>query len=93
MRYYATLPGTNDALVMLFLQRIGIFDVPTYVSKWRIAILTIFALSAVLSPGGDPYSMLFMAVPLVFLYFGGIMLCKWMPRGRNPFDEEPELSP
>jgi sec-independent protein translocase protein TatC len=35
----------------------------------------------------DPISMLLMAVPLTILYFGGIMLCKWMPRGRNPFDE------
>jgi Sec-independent protein secretion pathway component TatC len=31
--------------------------------------------------------MLFMAVPLTFLYFGGIGLCQWMPRGQNPFAE------
>jgi sec-independent protein translocase protein TatC len=74
-------------LVMLFLERIGVFDVPAYLEKWRIAILVIFVLSMVISPGGDPYSMLLMAIPLTFLYFGGILLCKYLPKGRSPFDE------
>jgi sec-independent protein translocase protein TatC len=73
-------------LVMLFLERIGIFDVTAYLQKWRIAILVIFVISMILSPGGDPYSMLLMAVPLTFLYFGGVLLCKYLPKGRNPFD-------
>lgn len=68
-------------LAMLFLERIGIFTAASYISKWRIAVLIMAVLSMVLSPGGDPYSMLFMLVPLVVLYFGGIALCKYMPRG------------
>jgi sec-independent protein translocase protein TatC len=68
-------------LVMLFLERIGIFTVQTYLEKWRIAILVIVILSAVLTPA-EIYSMLLMAIPLIFLYFGGILLCHWMPRGR-----------
>jgi sec-independent protein translocase protein TatC len=66
-------------LVMLFLNRIGIFDVRAYIEKWRIAVLVIFILSAVLTPA-DPYSMLLMAVPLTILYFGGVILCKYMPK-------------
>jgi sec-independent protein translocase protein TatC len=66
-------------LVMLFLARIGIFDVEVYLAKWRIAVLVIAVLSMVLSPGGDPYSMMMMLVPLVLLYFGGIALCRWLP--------------
>ena len=73
-------------LVMLFLERIGIFDVEAYLSKWRVAILVIFVIGMMLTPA-DPYSMLLMAVPLTVLYFGGILLCKWMPRSRSPFDE------
>jgi sec-independent protein translocase protein TatC len=73
-------------LVMLFLNRIGIFSVEVYLEKWRIAILAIFVISMFLTPA-DPVSMMLMAVPLTFLYFGGVCLCKWMPRGRNPFDE------
>jgi sec-independent protein translocase protein TatC len=77
-------------LVMLFLNRIGIFSIEQYLAKWRIAILTIFVISMVLTPA-DPMSMLFMAFPLTFLYFFGVGLCKWMPRGRNPFDEAYEV--
>jgi sec-independent protein translocase protein TatC len=66
-------------LVMLFLERIGVFDVTGYLQKWRLAVLVIFILSAVLTPA-DPYSLLLMALPLCVLYFGGIGLCRVMPR-------------
>lgn len=73
-------------LVMLFLQRIGIFTIQSYLDKWRIAVLIIFILSMLLTPA-DPVSMLLMALPLTGLYFLGIMMCKWMPRNRSPFSE------
>ncbi|MCA9209338.1 MAG: twin-arginine translocase subunit TatC [Planctomycetales bacterium] len=73
-------------LVMLFLNRIGIFSLQAYTEKWRIAILAIFVIAMFLTPA-DPISMLLMAVPLTFLYFLGIGLCIWMPKGRNPFAE------
>lgn len=69
-------------LVMLFLERIGIFDLKTYLDKLRIAILVIFILSAILTPA-DPYSIFLMAVPLTVLYFVGILLCRFMPRSRQ----------
>lgn len=73
-------------LVMLLLNRIGILSVEAYLEKWRIAILGIFVISMLLTPA-DPVSMMLMAGPLTGLYFLGVALCKWMPRGRNPFDE------
>ncbi len=69
-------------LVMLFLERIGVFTVKMYVSYWRVAILVIFVIAAICTPP-DPWSMSFLAIPLTLLYFGGILLCKWMPRGRG----------
>ncbi len=74
-------------LVMLFLERIGIFDIETYLTKVRIAILVIFVLSMFLTPA-DPTSMLLMAIPLTVLYYGGILLCKYMPKQSSPFDDE-----
>src|SRR5690606_12160749 len=47
-------------LVMLFLERIHVFSVPIYLAKWRIAILVMAITAMVLSPGGDPNSMLMM---------------------------------
>jgi sec-independent protein translocase protein TatC len=73
-------------LVMLFLERIGVFTVKAYFSKWRIAVLAIALLSAMLAPSPDPWSMSLLAVPLTFLYFGGIYLCKYMPRRRSTFE-------
>ena len=74
-------------LVMLFLNRINIFSIETYLSKWRIAVMIIFALSMLLTPA-DPVSMIMLAIPLTFLYFLGIALCHWMPSKSNPFGEE-----
>jgi sec-independent protein translocase protein TatC len=69
-------------LVMLFLERIHVFSVQLYLAKWRIAVLAMAVAAMVLSPGGDPYSMLMMLVPLIGLYFSGIALCKWLPSRR-----------
>jgi sec-independent protein translocase protein TatC len=66
-------------LVMLFLQRIGIFTVSSYLASWRMSVLVMAIVAMVITPTGDPQTMLMMLVPLSFLYFGGILLCKWMP--------------
>ncbi len=73
-------------LVMLFLQRIGIFTIRTYLEKWRISVMVIFVASMLLTPA-DPVSMLLMALPLTGLYFLGIAMCLWMPKNRSPFSE------
>jgi sec-independent protein translocase protein TatC len=70
-------------LVMLFLERIGVFSIASYLSQWRMAVMVICVLSMVLTPS-DPWSMTLMAVPLIFLYFGGIALCRLMPRAAAP---------
>ena len=83
--------GTNAPgqlpLVMLFLNRINVFTIEVYLSKWRIAVMVIFGLSMLLTPA-DPISMIMLAIPLTILYFFGIGLCHWLPGRRNPFGEE-----
>jgi sec-independent protein translocase protein TatC len=73
-------------LVMLFLNRIGIFSLEAYLSRWRIAVLVIFVLAMFLTPA-DPISMLLLALPLTVLYFGGVALCKWLPKPKSPYGE------
>jgi sec-independent protein translocase protein TatC len=68
-------------LVMLLLERIGIFTIESYLKKWRISIVVIAVLSMVLTPGGDLGSMMLMFVPLTGLYFLGILMCRYMPGG------------
>ena len=73
-------------LVMLFLERIGVFTVKAYLSGWRVSVLGIFILALILTPSGDPYSMMLMVLPLTVLYFGGILLSRYMPRSRSAYD-------
>jgi sec-independent protein translocase protein TatC len=77
-------------LVMLFLERITVFNVAVYREKRRIAILAIAFISMVLTPS-DPVSMLLMMIPLCVLYELGILLCDWQPKTMaNPFDDHPQ---
>jgi sec-independent protein translocase protein TatC len=70
---------------MLFLERIGILSIATYLSNWRMSVLVIAFLAMIFTPS-DPYSMLLMMLPLIALYFFGIGLCKWMPKRAAAFD-------
>lgn len=69
-------------LVMLFLQRIGLFETEAYISSWKIAVLVIFVISMLLTPA-DVTSMIALAFPLILLYGLGIMMCWFIPRGRG----------
>ena len=61
-------------LVMLFLERIGIFTVDDFRAKRKISILVITIAAAILTPGQDPFSMLLLAIPMILLYELGIIL-------------------
>ena len=78
--------GFQLPLVMLFLNRIGIFTIDAYLSQWRIAVLVIFVAAMLLTPA-DPTSMLLLAAPLTCLYFLGVLLCKYLPKRESPFGE------
>ncbi len=69
-------------LVMLFLERIGLITVQAYLSSWRIAILLIAVLSMLVTPP-DLTSMVALMIPLIGLYFLGIAMCKFLPKGRG----------
>jgi sec-independent protein translocase protein TatC len=65
-------------LVMLLLSLLRIFTATDYRAKRRIAILVIVIVAAILTPGPDVSSMLFLSVPMLFLYELGILLVgKW----------------
>lgn len=68
-------------VAMLALARIGVTSADFYVRHWRVAIVLIAALAAIL-PGGDPFSMLLLMVPQILLYLLGIWLARRF--GRPP---------
>ena len=71
------MPGISFQLplVMLFLQKISIFEVGDYREKRRMAILVIAFVSMMLTPTPDPLSMMMMMFPLLALYEMGILMC------------------
>lgn len=73
-------------LVMLFLERISIFQVQQYREQRRMAIFVIAVVSMLLTPA-DPMSMLLMMIPLIGLYELGIKLCQWLPAA-SPLDDD-----
>jgi sec-independent protein translocase protein TatC len=65
---------------MLFMSTIGIFTVADYCAKRRLAMLIIVIVAAILTPGPDVSSMLFLSIPMLLLYELGILLVwKWGP--------------
>jgi sec-independent protein translocase protein TatC len=67
-------------LVMYLLERIGVMSIDAYRSKRRIAWFLMAIFAAVITPSVDAVSMLFLWVPLGFLYELGIFLCWMSPR-------------
>jgi sec-independent protein translocase protein TatC len=72
-------------LVMLFLERIGVMTVATYLSMWKPALFLIHVFAAIITPSIDIVSMEFLAIPMFGLYMLGILLCRLNPR-------EPDLN-
>ncbi len=67
-------------LVMVFLERLQILNATLYRQNWKFAVLAISFISMILTPA-DPISMILMMMPLIGLYFFGIILCKYSPSG------------
>lgn len=72
-------------IVMLFLEKIGIFTAEDYASKRRMAIFVMTIFAAFVTPSVDVISMLLLAAPMVGLYELGIILAR---RSRKRVDLE-----
>lgn len=75
-------------LVMLFLERIGLVPVELFQKSRRIAYFGLAVFAAVGSPSVDALSMLYLWVPLCFLYEMGIILIKMAPARKKWDDSE-----
>lgn len=69
-------------LVMIALQRIGLVSHDAFRKNWRLVILVICIVAAVVTPP-EPVSMVLMATPMVLLYGLGLVLT-WFSRNRDP---------
>jgi sec-independent protein translocase protein TatC len=78
-------------LVMVFLNRIGMFTAQDYLSKWRHACFFLALFAAVITPTPDAVTMCYLFIPMFGLYMAGIVVCYMFP-GFTEEDEEAEAA-
>ena len=71
-----------------FLARIGALTHRTMIAWVRYAVVAIFVVAAVLTPGPDVFSQLCMAIPLVVLYFLSVVVAFLFTRRRERREAE-----
>ena len=66
--------GFEFPVLLVFLQIVGVLSPDTLKKQWRYAICFIFVVTAVITPSGDPYSMLALAIPMSIFYLLSILI-------------------
>lgn len=77
-------------LVILFLDSLGIMDVNAIQNRRGIVWFAMVIFAAVITPSGDPFSLIMLWIPLGLLFEIGILLCKLRKRGNDLEIEVPD---
>lgn len=75
-------------LVMMLLERVGIFSAEQYRANRKYAVLIIVVAAAAITPTGDPFTMMLLAVPMYALYELGIRM---IPERTSDSDSKTDL--
>ena len=79
--------------VIYLLARIRVVTAKTLARTRRYALVIIVIAAAIITPTGDPFNLLLLAVPMYLLYELGILLARFVPARATPGDEAAPLSP
>lgn len=60
--------GFEFPVLLVFLQLVGVITPNQLLKQWRYAIMSIFVIAAVITPSGDPISLMMLAIPMTILY-------------------------
>lgn len=80
-------------LVIYVLARVGLVRAQVLIDQWRLAVIIIAIIAAVITPTIDPVNMGLVMGPMIVLYFLGIILAKIAERGRARTLSEQESPP
>lgn len=72
--------GFEFPILLVFLQLAGILEPSMLRNFRRYAIVLITVLVAVVTPSGDPFSMLALSVPMIIFYEVSILIGSWVAR-------------
>ncbi len=73
--------------VIYLLARLGIVNTKSLGRTRRYAVVVITIASAIITPTGDPYNLMLLAVPMYLLYELGILLSRFVPARTTPAEE------
>ena len=75
--------GFLSPVLLVFLQLVSVVSPKTLIKQWRYAVMGIFVAAAVITPSGDPISMLALAIPLTILYLVAVLVGWLLTRRRT----------
>lgn len=75
--------GFLSPVLLVFLQLANIVSPRTLLKQWRVAVMLIFVTAAVITPSGDPFSLMALAIPLSVLYLLSVLV-GWLLVRRRP---------
>lgn len=75
--------GFTIPVLLVFLQLLGVLGWRTLLAGWRYAIVGTFVIAAVITPSGDPISLMALSVPMVVLYFIAVLIGRFVQRRRG----------
>ena len=70
-------------VLLVFLQLVSVTSPKTLIKQWRYAVMGIFVTAAVITPSGDPISLLALAIPLTILYLISVLIGWLLNRRRT----------
>lgn len=70
-------------VVLVFLQILGVVTSRQLRDQRRAAVLFVAVFAAVITPSGDPYTMLALMVPMIFFFEAAIIIGRLFERGRS----------
>ena len=73
-------------VLVVFLQLVGVVTPRRLMQSWRLAMVSIAVIAAVITPSGDPITMAMLGVPMMILYFVAVLV-GWLVVRRRPTDE------
>jgi sec-independent protein translocase protein TatC len=70
-------------LIMALLARLGLVSPYAMARQWRYAVVGMAIVAAAITPTVDPFNMMVVMVPLLVLYFTGILMARAVYRPRQ----------
>ena len=73
-------------LIMFLMAKLGLVSAKGLLKSWRFAVVIIAIIAAVATPTPDPINMALLMLPLLFLYFLGILLAAFAQKTQSDSD-------